>query len=151
MKVNVDRLFMDNHGRMVKKLSLILELDAIKSMAANSVQDCQYADGGFVDEEGVHITGETCVHVTIKWVDGEESTYHISEVDYNFLLDYISMVYKNSFTNELAVFEETEEILGEGEEEEYDEEYDDEEEVDNEQEDYLQQPSLFPDTFPKVS
>ena len=74
----------------------------------------------------------TGANINIKWMDGEESTFNISDSDLDILLDFVDMSYSNIFENERAIFE--------GDEQEGDD-----------QEDHLQQTSLFPDTFPKVS
>lgn len=102
MKINVDRLFMDNQSKIVKNLPLILELDAIKIISVLSIQNYDYLIPRI--ESGVSISGKLCTQLNIKWIDGEESTFYISFEDYDYLIEFIEMDYRNTYNNMLSVF-----------------------------------------------
>jgi hypothetical protein len=131
MKINFDRCVINQQNKIIRKLPMILELDAIKFLNLNAIEEMQYVET-ITDLEGIVFYGEMVARMTIKWMDNEELTLIIPENDFNFLHEFIALSFKNMYDAEASSYmgynnEEYEEDEGEEEgEEDYEEETEEE-------------------------
>jgi hypothetical protein len=125
-----------NNEIAVKKLPMIIELEAIKSIIVDSDNKEVKVSSQYREENGLEGDIEIVSNITIKWSDGESSVFVVTQYNMNTLITHIYTTFQNDVAITEAQFDELyADEIEESTEEEYEEdEYEDDEEYEEQEE-----------------
>lgn len=120
-----------NNELATKKLPMIVELDAVKSIIIDTSNKEIRTTQQYKEENQLQDNVETICNITIKWTDGDSNVYSISQNSMDSILTHIYTASQNEIFMTDQQYQEIQKAI---DDQEYDEEEEDEEDEEDEEE-----------------